>query len=367
MHKLYLLTSVREKRYSGRGRGGAGVDVDVEGIVREAERLTHEERKVRVCERLDAQAQALAEAGAKAIAKGDGESSDEMRLDAYRKSALARVGYYCYVAPSSVGPDAGNGVFVRGEVSAGSAVAVYPGLTYVGSAARFMKNYPRVSKDNDYLVVRSDGSVIDAKPWGRGVGERGGDSGDLWPGEPVAVSAEKRAQTSFLHKLLNPTLGEAHRLALEDECASLERANVFAYAHFANHPPKGVTPNVVLASVDVTRDKETRRFIPNVNVLPEDAHAQVESLWSILTESERSLTKRFQDVTLALFAEDGDKPTKQSPDIGNLNAIRTIVLVASRDIADGEELLLNYRLSTHVKAPAWYSRVNLDEDTRRWS
>lgn len=34
-----------------------------------------------------------------------------------------------------------------------------------------MLNYPKVDLDNDYLISRYDGNVIDAKPWGFGIYE----------------------------------------------------------------------------------------------------------------------------------------------------------------------------------------------------
>lgn len=43
-----------------------------------------------------------------------------------------------------------------------------------------------------------------------------------------------------------------------------------------------------------------------------------------------------------------------------------LALVATRPLQD-EELLLNYRLSTHVARPAWYSPVDEAEDARRWA
>ena len=43
-----------------------------------------------------------------------------------------------------------------------------------------------------------------------------------------------------------------------------------------------------------------------------------------------------------------------------------LALVATRPLED-EEVLLNYRLSTHVDAPPWYYPVDANEDKRRWA
>lgn len=46
--------------------------------------------------------------------------------------------------------------------------------------------------------------------------------------------------------------------------------------------------------------------------------------------------------------------------------LKGLVLVATRPLED-EELLLNYRLSTHVSRPEWYHPVDSAEDQRRWA
>jgi hypothetical protein len=45
--------------------------------------------------------------------------------------------------------------------------------------------------------------------------------------------------------------------------------------------------------------------------------------------------------------------------------VRTLVLVATRDLED-EELLLNYRLSNYTRQPSWYHSVDAEEERRRW-
>ena len=48
-------------------------------------------------------------------------------------------------------------------------------------------------------------------------------------------------------------------------------------------------------------------------------------------------------------------------------AAPTIALVATREIKHGEELFLDYRLSSHVPRPDWYVPVDSDGEERRWS
>jgi len=349
VHRLYLLTS--------RARTGRRAD----DIVADAAARTHDARAAEVAAALRADVCAMA----RAMVRADGEVGG---MAAARARATAAVGHHCYVAASGAGERAGDGLYVRGRVDMGRVVAMYPGLAYVGRAVRYMRGYPRVDVGNAYLMARSDGSVIDGKPWGRG--DEGDGDESAWPGYPIRLSEEETRAAdagSFLERLLRPTLSRARRDALLAECESLERANAFAYAHFANHPPKGVKPNVVVASVDVPRDPETRRFVPNVNVEPDDEDADTEDVWSILRDGERPIGERARDALVTLFGERGDRRVAKPMDASKLDGdIRSLVLVATRDIEDGEEVLLNYRLSTHVNPPSWYHRVDAEEDARRW-
>ena len=51
---------------------------------------------------------------------------------------------------------------------------------------RQIPGYPKVDRDNDYLMARFDGAVLDAKPWGRGVG-----SNDQLPASQSARPADR--------------------------------------------------------------------------------------------------------------------------------------------------------------------------------
>ena len=41
------------------------------------------------------------------------------------------------------------------------------------SPLRQIPGYPRIDRDNDYLLARIDGAVLDGKPWGHGTQEPG--------------------------------------------------------------------------------------------------------------------------------------------------------------------------------------------------
>lgn len=106
-----------------------------------------------------------------------------------------------------------------------------------------------------------------------------------------------------------------------------------ARGHLINHPGKGTAPNVLQASFTIphTSDLDAwRRYLPNCTSTP--AHAGQE--------------------------QEGPVP-EAAPVLG-------LALVAIQPLKD-EELLLNYRLSTHVRRPSWYHPVDADEDARRWA
>lgn len=49
--------------------------------------------------------------------------------------------------------------------------------------------------------------------------------------------------------------------------------------------------------------------------------------------------------------------------------IQTVVMVATTDLEDGEELFLNYRLNPkhQERLPPWYAPIDAEEDQRRWA
>lgn len=137
----------------------------------------------------------------------------------------------------------------------------------------------------------------------------------------------------------------------------LETRHPLALAHFANHPEEGVAPNVVVCPYDFHISgpgmDELRPYVPNT-LCPDkgpkkraDTPIGYRSIWETRDDDDQNL----------------DRPGERArrPDV-----VRTLVLIASKEIRD-EEVLLNYRLSPHVKPPDWYHPVDSDEDKRRWS
>jgi len=77
----------------------------------------------------------------------------------WRDRVLSSRGWYLEQRASSMGPEAGDGVFVVGSVPVGSVVSLYAGIAY-RNTHEFLQVYdPNVG--SEYLMARWDGGVID--------------------------------------------------------------------------------------------------------------------------------------------------------------------------------------------------------------
>ncbi|KAG8646631.1 hypothetical protein MANES_09G017800v8 [Manihot esculenta] len=235
--------------------------------------------------------------------------------------------------------EAGQGLFVDGEADVGTVIALYPGVIYSPAYYSHIPGYPRVDAHNTHLITRYDGTVIDSQPWGSG-----GEARELWNGSLVPeirpdVQSSEKGSGLFWKMLSKPVEG------MQVSCSSevLERRNPLALAHFANHPAKGMAPNVMICPYDFPlTEKDMRTYIPNIlfgNSKEEMNMRRFGSFWY------RSKAK------------------KSGSDVPVLKAL---VLVATRALCD-EEVLLNYRLSNSKRQPEWYTPVDEEEDRSKWS
>ncbi|GMN52513.1 hypothetical protein TIFTF001_021648 [Ficus carica] len=250
------------------------------------------------------------------------------------------IGYTLDIKPSQIPhKEAGQGLFLDGEADVGSVIAIYPGAIYSPAYYRYIPGYPRVDAQNPYLITRYDGTVINAQPWGLGDETRG-----VW--DTVTVSkirpnAQRDGQGSdkFWRFLSKPLEGKQ----VDYGGYIIERRNPLALAQYANHPAKGMTPNVMVCPYDFPlTEKEMRAYIPNVvfGNLDETNMKRLGSFW---------------------FKYGSSKiPGSDIP------FLKTLVFVATRALSD-EEVLLNYRLSNLKRRPEWYTPVDEEEDKRRWS
>lgn len=250
------------------------------------------------------------------------------------------IGYTVELKPSQIPhKEAGQGLFVNGEADVGAVIAFYPGVIYSPAYYRYIPGYPRVDAHNPYLITRYDGTVINAQPWGVG-----GESRELWDGLSVSdirpMTQGTETGSDRVWKMLSKPL-EGTQLGSNAEV--LERRNPLAFAHFANHPAKGMDPNVMVCSYDFPlNEKDMRTYIPNV------------------------LFGRGEEVKMKRFGSFWFKSGSSENTGSDIPILKTLVLVATRCLSN-EEVLLNYRLSNSKKRPSWYIPVDEEEDRRRWS
>ncbi|KAF2289366.1 hypothetical protein GH714_035420 [Hevea brasiliensis] len=171
------------------------------------------------------------------------------------------IGYTLSLKPSQIPhKEAGQGLFVDGEADVGTVIALYPGVIYTPAYYRYIPGYPRVDAHNTYLTARYDGTVINAQPWGSG-----GEAREVWNGllvpeiRPNVQSREKGSDRFW--KMLNKPL---EGILVGGTSEVIERRNPLALAHFANHPAKGMAPNVMICPYDFPlTEKDMRTYIPN--------------------------------------------------------------------------------------------------------
>lgn len=249
-------------------------------------------------------------------------------------------GYTLEIKPSQIQhKDAGQGLYLDGEADVGAVIAIYPGVTYSPAYYRYIPGYPRVDLQNPYLITRYDGTVINAQPWGMG-----GETRENWDGSSVQgsrLNGEGGGNGSDrVWKLLSKPLDGSK---VGDKRVVLERRNPLAYAHYANHPAKDMTPNVMICPYDFPLTEENMRaYIPNIPF------------------------GNGNEVSMRKFGSFWFKSWKSRSNTMDVPIIKSLVLVATRGVSN-EEIFLNYRLSNLKRRPSWYTSVDEEEDRRRWS
>eukprot|EP00899_Mesostigma_viride_P026894 jgi/Mesvir1/738/Mv17342-RA.1 len=276
------------------------------------------------------------------------------------------LGFSLSVGPSRVEhPEAGQGLFLEGRVPQGTLVALYPGVVYSRHEHKRMKDYPKVDRHNDYLFSRFDTHIADGLSWGLDPlqgGHAGPSEHRTW-----GYAEDQCAQESELWRSSSSrgsARGREARLR-GAPVGALEWCHPLALGHLANHPGKGMLPNVMPFGFDFAVDRsgdpqpETiTRVDPHRGwwqrqVAPSEADAPIgASLDPALYRYRRYLPNVMQP-ELAVGRFDPRVP------------VRALALVSTREVTD-EELLLNYRFSRQFYQPGWYHPVDQGEDDRRW-
>jgi hypothetical protein len=306
---------------------------------------------------------------------------------------------------------------------AGALLAFFPGICYTKADYRRMAGYPKVDRGNPYLAARYDGIVVDSQPWARGdgvvvgVGVVGGE------GEEAAAAAtttttnqppsyrdqadpfrppRRPIPRSFLARMAKASDGpklpaaaaaalreaaaaRASRLrwlsATTDEASALELAlplearNPYALAHFANHPAPGELPNAMIAPLDFEPEGVGGDGDDNGCALPVDLRAYLPfapyeaaaalTVWPV----ERAAAVKGEEaaVEVARRRRWGVGAFAACEELA-LRPARGLGLVALRPLADGEEVVFDYRLSPGMLGrPSWYVPCDEQAEDRRWA
>jgi len=233
----------------------------------------------------------------------------EERLEESKMFIKQRCGFFTEVKESTV-EGAGSGAFVRGNVAAGTVVALYPGKVFMPfqmkrlADAKFRAGHPGSNSPAEKLHEQIFG----------------------FPNEPNPYATQRIDGV----------------VLVSNDGSTSTKPNYFACGHMINHPPKGCTPNVVACPFDFrnsfvesqvqTGQDSFKAYIPNKLIKKDEI---TPSWWWWMMDRE-------------LY-------------------VPSMVYITSRDLMDGEELFLNYRFNPNLKTPKWYSPVDVAEDARRWT
>ncbi|KAH9259365.1 hypothetical protein BASA81_002408 [Batrachochytrium salamandrivorans] len=277
------------------------------------------------------------------------------QLGISRNEANVRVG------PSLI-PNAGLGVFATKTMPAGTIMCLFPGTVfrpddvYTAVHDPGCPMYNRIFKqDLEHCVSMFDGSVLDA----------GKESEGEWTPHPFAVAHlcnhpdfDQQPNVMKLPFLWQPTIP------------------VNAFTEVFNEPEEGGDEEEKLqldGKPAQARELAPDEAIPNVSGLSK--------LWmfgwggAMRKEEDRANILKRQKLELGTDgkprrkrAPKWDFSTTYNPTASQLSVIRGLAFLSTREIAQGEELLMNYRLNPKSinKRPAWYHPVDEKEDTSRW-
>ncbi|GIL65077.1 hypothetical protein Vafri_18921 [Volvox africanus] len=183
-----------------------------------------------------------------------------MSQEQLAEALQGRIGFRLELGPSSVPhPEAGTGVFIRGEARPGSVVAIFPGVLYGRTQLAHMPNFPKVDTNNPYLSCRYDQSIVDSKPWGPGDPGTSASSGSCAISHlPTSISgiraADGSSSSSSSSSISFIRDSTASASCWGDSCSTswwtwagplssalgqLEGRHPLALGHFVNHPGAG--------------------------------------------------------------------------------------------------------------------------------
>lgn len=234
-------------------------------------------------------------------------------------------GFIPVVRKSNI-PEAGEGLFIDGQAKAGTIVALYPGVCYLPSDLYRIPNFHKFIENNEYLMWRYDGVVIDGQ---------------------VAIEIETDVpEATDVQQDLNKTVNN------DAGTPPVELVmHPFSNGHRANHAPQGQTPNCLQyhLNIPITRcNASLRPYIPNT-FYPASRRTILDGIINTTFRQKVSSTSKFGEIT------------------GAPNLVPTLAFLATRDIQD-EEVFINYRYNPNgPQCPSWYHDCDPQSTARRWA
>ncbi|KAF9357280.1 SET domain-containing protein 9 [Mortierella sp. AD094] len=271
----------------------------------------------------------------------DVDSQGQDSVYASRQFILQQqLGFNLKVAPSRI-PNAGLGVFFCGNQKSsfakpGSIVAMYPGTLYRPGEAIFFN-----SINNRYILKCNDGVYVDGKAKGlSGSVFRSVNGRDNYPGitpttdatwmidwtKKVGEDTEELTSKEVEGIAVSSTKGTATTKAGDGAVESCIIKNPLAVGQIVNNGTTQFPPNVRYQELDIrTRDcpLELQEFLPNI-WYSGDWHAHDHDHDEVDTIGEEA-------------AVDWSKRSQS-----DLDHLRTVVLVTTREVKEGEELYSTY-------------------------
>jgi hypothetical protein len=210
--------------------------------------------------------------------------------------------------------------------------------------------------------------------------------------------ADAAAARAARARWCSATTDEATALELLAGGLPLEGRNPYALAHFANHPSPGEAPNAMIAPLDLPppsrgpagdddddgggrqgeqqQQQQRRRrrpsFAPELRAYlpfaPYEAAAAL-TVWPV----ERALARRGEDAAARVAMRLAARPPPSRKKGGGAAELAGrgaagLGLVALRPLADGEEVVFDYRLSPGMLGrPSWYVPCDEHAEDRRWA
>ncbi|KAG0301391.1 hypothetical protein BGZ98_008401 [Dissophora globulifera] len=241
-----------------------------------------------------------------------------------RRSVLQKqLGFHLEIGPSRI-PNAGLGVFLRNNsrsgvdggqtTESGSVVAMYPGTLYQPGEAIFFN-----SINNRYILKCNDGIYVDGKANGlSGSIFRSVNGRDNYPG--ITASAD----TTWMVDWKKASDAQQQYQETQQRVSTGSLRNPLSVGQIINNGTKKFPPNVRYQELDVrtkTFPLVVQELLPNI-WYSDDWHAH----------DHASKTNAAED----RYADWSHQSSS------NLDYLRTVVLVTTRPVQDGEELYSTY-------------------------